>query len=121
MAARISKVQRRGLTAYKLHQLLTGKIMYPMLGYTGYGDRSARGHDDLAENWISDAMRQDWVANRAALLSFWRSGKYTTTDDLAEFGLNVRMPPWLFVHGSRGSLPWAAKQFDAEGGRHWQP
>ena len=32
------------------------------------------------------------------------------TDALAEFGLNVRMPPWLFVRGSPDALPWAEKQ-----------
>jgi len=31
---------------------------------------------------------------------------------LAEFGLNIRMQPWLLVRGSRKTLPWAAKQFD---------
>ena len=112
MVRRISKVRRRGLTAYKLVELLTGKIMYPMMYYDGYGDGGPGGGDDLTENHISDAMRQDWEANREALMAFWRSGKYTTTDSLAEFGLNVRMPPWLFVHGSPGTLPWAAKQFD---------
>ncbi len=75
MAPRISKVRRRGLTAYKLHELLTGKIMYPMMYYDGYGDGGPGGHDDLAENHISDAMRQDWAANREALLAFWKSGK----------------------------------------------
>lgn len=39
-----------------------------------------------------------------ALLAFWRSGKCATTDNLAEFGLNVRMLPWLFVRGSPGTL-----------------
>ena len=73
---------------------------------------SETGGDDFAENYISDAMCQDWEANREALLAFWRSGKYTTTDTLAEFGLNVRVPPWLFVHGTPGTLPWAAKRFD---------
>ena len=57
-------------------------------------------------------MRQDWEANRDALLAFWRSGKHATDDNLAEFGLNVRVLPWLNVCGSRGTLPWAAKQFD---------
>ena len=57
-------------------------------------------------------MRQDWEANREALLAFWRSGKSAMTDTLAEFGLNVRMKPWLLVRGSRRTLPWAAKQFD---------
>ena len=112
MPPRTSKLRRRGLTAYKVHELLTGKIMYPMAYYDGYGDGVSGGSDDLAENHISDAMRQDWVANREALLAFWRSGRYTTTDELAEFGLKVRCAPWLFVHGSPGTLPWAAKQFD---------
>ncbi len=111
MVRRISTVRRGGLTAYKLAELLTGEIMYPMRGYDGYGDGPAGG-DDLAENYISDVMRQDWEANREALLAFWRSGEYTMTDTLAEFGLNISMPPWLFVCGSRRTLPWAAKQFD---------
>ena len=111
MVRRTSAVRRRGLTAYKLVELLTGKISYPMRGYDGYGAGPAGG-DDLAENYISDVMRQDWEANREALLAFWRSGEYTMTDTLAEFGLDVRMHPWLFVRGSRRTLPWAAKQFD---------
>jgi hypothetical protein len=49
-----------------------------------------------------------------ALLAFWRSGKCATTDNLAEFGLNVRMLPWLFVRGSPGTLPWAAMEFDRD-------
>jgi len=32
--------------------------------------------------------------------------------DLAEFGLNVPCLPWLFVCGSRNTLPWAAEVFD---------
>jgi hypothetical protein len=47
-------------------------------------------------------------------LAFWRSGKYTMTDNLAEFGLNVRVPPWLFVRGSRDTLPWAASALPPE-------
>ena len=111
MVRRTSTVRRRGLTAYKLVELLTGEIMYPIRYYDGYGDGPAGG-DDFTENHISDAMRQDWEANREALMAFWHSGKYTMTDTLAEFGLNVRVPPWIFVHGSPGTLPWAAKQFD---------
>jgi hypothetical protein len=113
MVRRTSTVRRGGLTAYKVYELLTGEIRYPLMHYDGYGDAvRGQGGDDLAQNHISDAMRQDWEANRGALLAFWRSGKYTMTDTLAEFGLNVRMLPWLFVRGSRRSLPWAAKQFD---------
>jgi len=115
MVKRHSAVRRRGLTAYKVHELLTGEIKYPVMGYDGYGDMLAdQGRDGLAENWISDEMRQDWEQNREALLAFWRSGKYTMTDDLAEFGLNVRCLPWLWVCGSRNTLPWAAKAFDGD-------
>jgi hypothetical protein len=113
MVRRTSTVRRRGLTAYKLVELLTGEIMYPVRHYDGYGTGiEGGGEDDLVENYISDAMRQDWEANREALLAFWRSGKHTLTDTLAEFGLNVSMPPWLYVRGSPRTLPWAAKQFD---------
>lgn len=111
MVRRTSTVRRRGLTAYKVYELLTGEIRYPLMHYDGYGDGygdavRGQGGDDLAENYISDAMRQDWEANREALLAFWRSGKTAMTDTLAEFGLNVRMLPWLFARGSRNTLPW---------------
>lgn len=107
------RVRKGGLTAYKLVELLTGKIRYPVLGYDGYGDptSSLRG-DDLAEHFISDEMRADWEAHRDQLTAFWRSGEYTTTKNLEPFGLNVRMPPWLFACGSARALPWAAQQFD---------
>ena len=50
MVRRISTVRRRGLTAYKLVELLTGEG-YPMSGYDGYGTGSeGGGHHDLAEN-----------------------------------------------------------------------
>jgi hypothetical protein len=113
MVRRTSTVRRRGLTPYQMVELLAGEIMYPIRYYDGYGDALRdQGRDSFTEKYISDAMRHDWEANREALLAFWRSGKYTMTDELAEFGLSVRMPPWLFVHGSPGTLPWAAKQFD---------
>jgi hypothetical protein len=113
MVRRTSTVRRRGLTAYKVCELLTGEIRYPLRFYDGYGTGLEDGGEyDLAENYINDSMRQDWKANREALLAFWRSGKYTTTDNLAEFGLSVSVPPWLFVCGSPGTLPWAAKQFE---------
>ena len=118
MVRRTSTVRRRGLTAYKLVELLAGEIMYPLRGYDGYGTGSeGGGHHDLAENYISDVMRQDWEANREALLAFWRSGKHAATDTLAEFGLNVRMKPWLLARGSRRTLPWTAKQFDRAAAR----
>ena len=114
MVRRTSTVRRRGLTAYKVVELLTGRVSYPLRGYDGYGDMLRdQGQDSLTENYITDAMRQDWEANREALLAFWRSGKHTMTDTLAEFGLDVRVPPWLFVRGSPRTLPWAAKQFDS--------
>ena len=113
MVRRTSTVRRRGLTAYKVVELLTGEIPYPLRRYDGYGDALLdQGHDTLTENYVSDAMLEDWQAHREALLAFWRSGKYTTTDNLAEFGLNVRMKPWLFVRGSPDTLPWAAKEFE---------
>ena len=118
MVRRTSTVRRRGLTAYKLVELLAGEIMYPLRGYDGYGDALRdQGRDSLTENYISDSMRQDWEANREALLAFWRSGKHAATDTLAEFGLNVRMKPWLLVRGSRRTLPWTAKQFDRAAAR----
>jgi hypothetical protein len=48
-------------------------------------------------------------------MAFWRSGKTAVHDNLAEFGLNVRMLPWLKVCGSPNTLPWAAKEFDRDG------
>jgi hypothetical protein len=114
MVRRTSAVRRRGLTAYKVVELLMGKIRYPLRGYDGYGDMLLdQGKDSFTENYISGAMRQDWEANREALLAFWRSGTLATTNTLAEFGLNVRMLPWLFARGSPRTLPWAAKQFEA--------
>jgi hypothetical protein len=107
-------VRRRGLSAYKVVELLTGRVpLYPARGYDGYGDaRNGPARDDLVSNYVTDAMRQDWEENREELLAFWRSGKHAMTDTLAEFGLNVRMLPWLFARGTPGTLPWAAKQFE---------
>ena len=106
------RVRKGGLTAYKLVELLTGKIEYPVLGYDGYGDPTAKGGEDTAKHFISDEMRADWKAHRDQLTAFWRSGEYTTTDNLEPFGLNVRMPPWLFARGGTKVLPWAARQLD---------
>jgi hypothetical protein len=117
MVRRTSTLRRRGLTAYKVHELLMGRIKYPLRGYDGYGDMLLdQGRDSFTENYITDAMRQDWEGNRDALMAFWRSGKSAHADDLAEFGLNIRMLPWLLVCGSRNTLPWAAKQFDTDDG-----
>ena len=70
MVRRTSTVRRRGLTAYKLFELLTGEIRYPLRYYDGYGDALRdQSRDSFTENYISDAMRQDWEANREALLA----------------------------------------------------
>ena len=114
MVKRHSAVRRRGLTAYKIHELLMGVIQYPNVGYTGYGNVLAdQYHDSLTANYISDEMRQDWEENRDALMAFWRSGKIAV--DLREYGFNFYMKPWLWVVGSRNTLPWAAKVFDRDG------
>jgi hypothetical protein len=48
------------------HELLTGRIAYPVQGYTGSGD--GIGTDLTA--FISDQMRNDWKNNRAVLMVF---------------------------------------------------
>jgi hypothetical protein len=90
----------RRIGPYKRHELLTGEIVYPSEGYTGYGD----GRGANLEDFISAEMRRDWAENRAALLKFWFSGDYTTIfpDTL----------PWLFVRGSPGTRPWAAEHLE---------
>jgi hypothetical protein len=84
---------------YRRHELLTGRIQYPEQGYTGYGD--GVGTDLTA--FISNEMRADWTANREELLAFWQSGAPDNFPDSL---------PWLYVHGSAGSLPWAAEHLD---------
>jgi hypothetical protein len=96
---RRKRVSYRELGPYRRHELLTGEIVYPAVGYSGYGDgRSA----DLNE-FIDDAMRSDWTDNRDELLQFWTSGKYTTPSIFPD------SKPWLFVCGLPNSLPWAAR------------
>jgi hypothetical protein len=115
MVKRHSGVRRGGLTGYKVYELLTGDIQYPVQGrYEGYGHTRSGGGNDFAENYISDGMRADWEANRDALMAFWRSGKYTKDEALAEFGIHVSMMPWFWVCGSRRTKPWAARQFDKD-------
>jgi hypothetical protein len=82
--------------------LLTGEIRYPVQGYTGYGD--GIGTDLTA--FISDEMRADWTANRQELIAFWQSRAYTTADVFAD------ALPWLFVRGSAGKPPWAARHLN---------
>jgi hypothetical protein len=93
---------RRELGPYRRHELLTGKADYPSFGYTGYGD----GEDTDMTHFISEEMRQDWLANRAELLAFWRSGEFTTVFPDSK--------PWLFIRGNSKTLPWAAMVFDKD-------
>jgi hypothetical protein len=95
---------RSRLGAYKIYELLTGKIDYPVCDYTGYGD----GHSTSVADFISDDMRADWAANRESLLKFWASGEDTITYFYPD------SKPWLFVSGKPGTLPWAAEQFDKD-------
>ena len=68
---RRKRTSRSAIGPYRRHELLTGRIEYPVQGYTGYGD--GVGTDLTA--FISDTMRRDWQNHREALLAFWRSGK----------------------------------------------
>ncbi len=92
----------RDIGPYKRHELLTGEIFYPTAGYTGYGD----GQSSDIEDFISAKIRRDWEVNRAELLDFWESGRWTT-DFLDSL-------PWLFVRGTPGTLPWVAGRFDED-------
>jgi hypothetical protein len=101
---RRKRTSRSEIGPYRRHELLTGKIVYPVEEYTGYGDGSGT---DLAA-FVSDEMRADWQANRAALLAFWATGKETL-----EYFPVADVLPWLFpCCGSPDTLPWASKQFD---------
>ncbi len=101
---RRKRTSRSAIGPYKCHELLTGEIKYAAPGYyTGYGDGVGK---DLSA-FVDDEMRQDWEANREELLAFWRSGKYS----IGAFPDSV---PHLFYRGSRRTLPWAAKKFDAK-------
>jgi hypothetical protein len=103
---RRKRTSRTELGPYRRHELLTGKIVYPVEGYTGYGDGSGR---DLAA-FISNDMRADWEANRDELLAFWRSGECTVS------AIFANSKPWLFAYGSPDTLPWAARVLDKGGG-----
>jgi hypothetical protein len=98
------KRQPRQLRPYRRHELLTGEICYPELGYSGYGD--GRGTDLMA--FISDEMRNDWAEHRDELTKFWQSGAYTAPDIFPD------SKPWLFVCGDADSLPWACEHLDEE-------
>lgn len=97
--------RRRGsrmrLGPYKRHELLGGRIDYPVQGYDGYGD----GRSKNLVDYIDDAMRRDWQTHRAKLLEFWRSGKSEAEvfpDDCL---------PWLCL-GDRSRQPWAVEHLD---------
>jgi hypothetical protein len=92
----------RTLGPYKRHELLTGRIKYPVQGYSGYGD----GASTEVADFISDEMRRDWAEHREALMTFWRSGGYTTPDAFED------SLPWLFVCGRLDTIPWAAAHLD---------
>jgi hypothetical protein len=96
---RRKRASRSSIGPYRRHELLTGRIQYPVQGYTGYGV----GTDLTA--FISDGMRADWAANREELLAFWKSGK-TEADGFPD------ALPWLYVGGSADTLPWAARHLD---------
>ena len=76
------------LSAYQYHELLTGKVDYPMMRYDGYGD----GHGKDLRAFIGPAMRMDWAAHRDALLAFWISGE-------ASYKLPNRKG-WLLYYGA---------------------
>ncbi|MDA9400774.1 hypothetical protein [Bradyrhizobium sp. CCBAU 45389] len=95
---RRKRASRSSLGPYRRHELLTGRIQYPVQGYTGYGDGVGT---DLTD-FISDGMRADWEANRDVLMAFWRSGK-------AEADVFPDELPWLYAARSADGLPWAAR------------
>jgi hypothetical protein len=99
------KHSARTLGPYRRHELLTGRIKYPVQGYDGYGNGSSAEVSDF----ISEEMRRDWAENREELMAFWRSGEYTTPETFED------SLPWLFVRGRPGTLPWAAVHLDRRG------
>ena len=98
---RRKRASRSSIGPYRRHELLTGRIAYPVQGYTGYGD--GIGTDLTA--FITHEMRADWKANREELVAFWQSGK--TEADVFPDAL-----PWLYVGASADTLPWAARHLD---------
>jgi hypothetical protein len=95
------KHARRGLSAYKAAELLSGEIFYPVQGYDGYGDGQSR---DVAD-YISDEMRNDWRDNREMLMAYWKRGDQLLSE------IFPGCPPWLSDRPNPGRLPWAAEQF----------
>ena len=68
------RASRMTLGPYKRHELLGGRIVYPVLGYDGYGDGSSTNVADF----IGPEMRADWQANRVALIDFWNRDRART-------------------------------------------
>jgi hypothetical protein len=68
---RRKRTSRLSIGPYRRHELLTGRIEYPVQGYDGYGDGSST---DLRK-FISDEMRNDWRNHREVLLELWESGQ----------------------------------------------
>ena len=81
---------------YRRHELLTGRYVYLVQGYTAAATASAR-----TTAFISDEMRADWEANCVELMAFWRSG----TADVAQ---TLRGCTWVAVP----TLAWAAVYLD---------
>ena len=98
---RRKRTSRLSLSAYRRHELLTGRIVYPVQGYDGYGD----GLSTNVADYISDEMKADWLANRTVLLEFWQSGM----SDAEAFPDDCL--PWLCL-GPKDRLPWAAQFLD---------
>src|SRR5882672_7042726 len=98
---RRKRASRLQIGPYRRNELLSGRIQYPVQGYTGYGD--GVGTDLTA--FIRDEMRRDWEANRDELMEFWQSGK--TEADVFPDTL-----PWLYFGGSADTLPWASRHLD---------
>ncbi len=98
---RRKRTSRLSLSAYRRHELLTGRIVYPVQGYDGYGD----GRSTNVADYISDEMKADWLANRTMLLEFWQSGM----SDAEAFPDDCL--PWLCL-GPKDRLPWAAQFLD---------
>ena len=94
---RRKRTSRLSLSAYRRHELLTGRIVYPVQGYDGYGD----GRSTNVADYISDEMKADWLANRTGCLNFGnracRMQKLSRT---------------IAFLGPKDRLPWAAQFLD---------
>ncbi len=93
---------RRGLSAYKSYELLSGRVYLPTLGYNGCGNGTS---DDLSV-FISEDMKRDWSANRRQLLAVWR-------DEVDVYDALGDWRPWLYIDRD-DELPWCERQFGEE-------